>query len=55
MVRNYASIENLSRTEDNKTRNNVIGSFNAEFTVLPNLTFKSTNSIDRVSYTRQLI
>jgi len=44
-------IENLSRTEDNKTRNNrLLGSFNAEFTLLPNLKFKSTNSIDRVYY-----
>lgn len=44
-------IENLSRTEDNKTQNNrLLGSFNAEFTLLPNLKFKSTNSIDRVYY-----
>ncbi|HQI44031.1 MAG TPA: SusC/RagA family TonB-linked outer membrane protein, partial [Dysgonamonadaceae bacterium] len=44
-------LENLSRTEDNKTKNNrLLGSFNAEFTFLPNLKFKSSNSIDRVYY-----
>jgi TonB-linked SusC/RagA family outer membrane protein len=44
-------IENMSRTEDNKSNSNrLLGSFNIKVDFLPNLQFKSTNSIDRVYY-----
>lgn len=44
-------VENMSRTEDNKTNNNrLLGSANAEITFSPNLKFKSSISIDRVYY-----
>jgi len=44
-------IENLSRTEDNRYYNNrILGSFSAEVDILPGLTFKSSNSLDRVYY-----
>ena len=44
-------VENMSRTEDNKTNNNrLLGSANAEITFSPKLKFKSSVSIDRVYY-----
>ncbi|MFA6702652.1 MAG: TonB-dependent receptor [Dysgonamonadaceae bacterium] len=44
-------IENMSRTEDDKSNSNrLLGSFNLKVDLLPNLQFKSTNSIDRVYY-----
>lgn len=44
-------LENMSRTEDNKSNSNrLLGSFNLKVDLLPNLQFKSTNSIDRVYY-----
>lgn len=44
-------LENMSRTEDNKTNNNrLLGSANAEITFSPKLKFKSSVSIDRVYY-----
>jgi len=44
-------VENMSRTEDNKTNNNrLLGSANAEITFSPKLKFKSSISIDRVYY-----
>ena len=44
-------LENMSRTEDNRTNNNrLLGSANAEITFTPNLKFKSSVSIDRVYY-----
>ncbi len=44
-------IENLSRTEDNKSNNNrLLASFNAEIQILPNLKLKSSNSLNRVYY-----
>ncbi len=44
-------LENMSRTEDNKTNNNrLLGSATADITFSPNLKFKSSISIDRVYY-----
>ena len=44
-------VENMSRTEDNKsTSNRLLGSIGAEVDILPILKFKSTNSMDRVYY-----
>lgn len=42
-------IENMSRTEDNKSSNNrLLGSMNAEISFSPRLKFKSSVSIDRI-------
>ena len=44
-------VENMSRTEDNKsTSNRLLSSIGAEVDILPILKFKSTNSMDRVYY-----
>ena len=44
-------VENMSRTEDNKSNSNrLLGSFGAEVNILPTLKFKSSNSLDRVYY-----
>lgn len=44
-------VENMSRSEDNKTNNNrLIGSVSGEITFLPELKLKTTTSIDRVYY-----
>lgn len=41
-------VENMSRSEDNKSRNNrLIGTGSAEITFLPNLKFKSSVTLDR--------
>lgn len=44
-------VENLSRTEDNRSNSNrLLGSFTAEVDLLKNLKFRSSNSVDRVYY-----
>ncbi len=44
-------VENLARTEDNRsTSNRLLGSFTAEVSLLKNLKLRSSNSLDRVYY-----